>query len=129
MAYKTGRHGKVIIGTVSITGLRDFSLSDPHTMVDTTVMSVYYATQLKDLKGPWTASFSGAFDRTAFTSIFNLSHLRALQNFYFYPDDAELTYYFYGQGAFSLDSAVPMGDIVNFTGSVDGSAELKWKGV
>lgn len=127
--YKTGRHGKLIIGTTTIVGLRDMSLSDPHTMIDSTVMSDYYATQLKDLKGPWTASFSGAWDRVGFTAMWALSHLTGLQNFYFYPDDAALTYYFYAQGAFSLDAAIPMGDLINYTASVDGSAELKWKGV
>jgi len=125
--YHTGRHGKLIIATTSIVGLRDMSLSDPHSMIDSTVMSDYYATQLKDLKGPWTASFSGAWDKTGFSSMFNLSHLVALQNFYFYPDDSDLAKYFYGQGAFSLDTAIPMGDVINYSGSVDGSAELKWK--
>lgn len=124
---RTGRHGKLIIATTNIVGLRDMSISDPHTMVDTTVMSNYYATQLKDVKGPWTASFAGVWDKETWNAMFALSHLVDLQNFYFYPDDSQTDYYFYAQGAFSLDSAIPMGDVVNYTGSVDGSAELKWR--
>ena len=122
--YQRGRHGRVIIGTTAITGLKDFSLSDPHGMVDATVMSDYYASQYKDIKGPWTASFSAQTDDANFTTLFNLSHLIDNQNFYFYPNDAVLTAYFYGKGAFSLDHANPMGDMVNFSGTVDGSGEL-----
>lgn len=128
MSYQKGRHGRVIIGGTAITGLRDFSLSDPQTMIDSTVMSVYYATQLKDLKGPWTASFAALHDRTNFNILYGLSHLTTVQKFYFYPDDAVLAYYFYGQGFFGLDHANPMGDMVSFTGTVDGTGELYWKG-
>lgn len=127
MSYKRGRHCKVILGGTAVTGLREFSISNPQGMVDTTVASDYYATQLKDIQGPWTASFSGLLDDTTFKALFNLSKLTALQSLFFYPDDALLTSYWYGSGAFTLDGAAPFGDAVNFSGTVDGSAELKFE--
>ncbi len=127
MAARRGRHGRVYLAQTNvITGLTDFSISDPHTMVDTTVMGDYYATQVKDLKGPWTASFSAKEDATNFALLFDASHGEPLQIIVFYPDFGIKTDYFYGTGIWAIDSSVTMGDTVNFSGTVDGSGELLW---
>jgi len=127
MAARRGRHGRVQLDSNVITGLTDFSLSDPHSMVDTTVMGDYYATQLKDIKGPWSASFSAKEDATNFALLFDASHSEALVPMWFYPNWGIQTDYLYGSGAFAIDSSVTMGDTVNFSGTVDGSSELIWK--
>lgn len=127
MAARRGRHGRVQLDTNVITGLTDFSISDPHSMVDTTVMTDYYATQVKDLKGPWTASFSAKEDATNFALLFDASHVEALVPMWFYPNWGTPTDYLYGSGMFSIDSSVTMGDTVNFSGTVDGSGEIIWK--
>ena len=124
--YKKGRRGKVKIHDTVVEGLTDFSLSDPHSMVDTTVMGDAYATQLKDFKGPWTASFSARTDDTVLTALMTRSHLEPLQDMWFYPDIDDLNTYFYGTGAFSLDNSVAMGDTVNFTATIDGTGALMW---
>jgi len=127
MAARRGRHGRVKLDTNVITGLTDFSVSDPHSMVETSVMGDYYATQLKDFKGPWTASFSAKEDAENFSLLFIASHKEAIVPMWFYPNFGTQTDYLYGSGAFSIDSSVTMGDTVNFSGSMDGSGELTWR--
>lgn len=124
--YKRGRHGLLYLGTDVVTGLTDFGISDPHSMVDTTVMGDSYATQLKDVKGPWTASFSAKTDDTVLTALVTSSKLEPLKPIKFYPDRDAMGAYFYGTGVFSLDQSVAMGDTVNFSGTIDGSGELLW---
>lgn len=124
--YKRGRHGVLYLDTTNVTGLTDVSVGNPHTMLDTTVNGDYYATQLKDIKGPWTASFSGKRDATTFATIFALSQAETERRFKFYPDSATVAQYFYGTGWFSVDQSGVLGDSVNFSGAFDGTGELKW---
>lgn len=124
--YKRGRKGRVQIHDTVVTGVTDFSLSDPHSMVDTTVMEVSYATQLKDVKGPWSASFSAKTDDTVLSALFSESHEEPLNTMWFYPDVDDLATYFYGVGALSIDNSVAMGDTVNFSATIDGSGVLMW---
>ena len=126
MATRRGRHGRLYIGTCAIVGLSDVTVANPHSMLDTTVMGDYYATQKKDIQGPWSLSFSAKSDPVNFGAMFDYSQDEDMRQIKFYPDTSDLKDYFYGDGVMGVDSSASMGDTVNWSGTVDGTGRLRW---